>query len=69
MKPVRGQAMFRLRCNFCPTSLSPARYARGRRYNREALEIQFKGKNIAEILDMTVDEALLFFDHFPESQT
>ncbi|GAI42561.1 unnamed protein product, partial [marine sediment metagenome] len=34
-------------------------------YNREALEIRFKGKNIAEILDMTVDEALVFFGHFP----
>ena len=34
-------------------------------YNREALEIRFKGKNIAEIMGMTVDEALAFFDHFP----
>jgi excinuclease ABC subunit A len=37
----------------------------GKRYNREALEIRFKGKNIAEVLDMTVEQALTFFKHFP----
>ncbi|MEJ2746292.1 MAG: ATP-binding cassette domain-containing protein, partial [bacterium] len=37
----------------------------GRRYNRETLEIRFKGKNIAEVLDMTVEEALLFFRNIP----
>jgi excinuclease ABC subunit A len=51
---------------FLPNVTVPCEICKGRRYNREALEIQFKGKNIAEILDMTVDEALLFFDHFPK---
>ena len=47
------------------TSRSPARSARATRYNREALEILFRGKNIADVLDMTVDEALEFFDGLP----
>jgi excinuclease ABC subunit A len=51
---------------FLPNVTVPCEVCKGKRYNREALEIQFKGKNIAEILDMTVDEALLFFDHFPK---
>jgi excinuclease ABC subunit A len=38
----------------------------GRRYNREALEIKFRGKNIAEVLNMTVDQALDFFENFPK---
>jgi excinuclease ABC subunit A len=38
----------------------------GKRYNREALEIRFKGKNIAEVLDMTVEQALAFFGNFPK---
>jgi excinuclease ABC subunit A len=51
---------------FLPNVTVSCEVCKGKRYNREALEIQFKGKNIAEILDMTVDEALLFFDHFPK---
>jgi len=37
----------------------------GQRYNREALEIKFRGKNIAEVLDLTVEQSLDFFEHFP----
>jgi excinuclease ABC subunit A len=44
----------------------PCEICKGKRYNREALEIYFKGKNIADILDMSVDEALTFFEHFPK---
>jgi excinuclease ABC subunit A len=51
---------------FLPNVTVPCEVCKGKRYNREALEIYFKGKNIAEILDMTVDEALLFFDHIPK---
>jgi excinuclease ABC subunit A len=50
---------------FLPNVTVPCEECKGKRYNREALEIHFKGKTIAEILDMTVDEALFFFDHFP----
>jgi len=39
---------------------------KGKRYNREALEIRFKDRNIAEVLDMTVEQALSFFEHFPK---
>jgi excinuclease ABC subunit A len=50
---------------FLPDVTVPCEVCKGKRYNREALEIHFKGKNIAEILDMTADEALAFFEHFP----
>ena len=50
---------------FLPDVTVPCEVCRGQRYNREALEIRFRGKNIAEVLDMTVDEALELFDRFP----
>jgi len=43
----------------------PCEVCRGRRYNREALEIRFKGKTIADVLDMTVEEAVEFFENIP----
>jgi len=49
-----------------PDVTVPCEICKGKRYNREALDIFFKGKNIADILDMTVDEALVFFQHFPK---
>ena len=64
-RPAAARASSRLRCSSCRTSPCPARSARAQRYNREALEIKFKGKNIAEVLDMTVAQALEFFEHFP----
>jgi excinuclease ABC subunit A len=51
---------------FLPDVTVPCEVCKGKRYNREALEIKFKGKNIAEVLDMTVSEALEFFYHFPK---
>ncbi|GAB4324878.1 MAG: excinuclease ABC subunit UvrA [Dehalococcoidia bacterium] len=50
---------------FLPDVTVPCEVCHGQRYNREALEIRFRGKNIAEVLDMTVSEALEFFDRFP----
>ena len=50
---------------FLPDVTVPCEVCHGQRYNREALEIRFRGKNIAEVLDMTVDEALELFDRFP----
>jgi len=44
----------------------PCDVCNGKRYNREALEIRFKGKNIADILDMSVAQAVSFFEHFPK---
>ena len=62
----QGAGYVQIEMQFLPNVTVPCEVCKGKRYNREALEIQFKGKNIAEILDMTVDEALLFFDHFPK---
>jgi excinuclease ABC subunit A len=50
---------------FLPDVTVPCEVCHGKRYNREALEILFRGKNIAEVLDMTVSEAVEFFDRFP----
>ncbi len=60
----QGAGHVQIEMQFLPDVTVPCEICKGRRYNREALEIRFKGKNIAEILDMTVDEALAFFEHF-----
>jgi excinuclease ABC subunit A len=51
---------------FLPDVTVACELCKGKRYNREALEIRFKGKNIAEVLDMSVKEALEFFQNFPK---
>jgi excinuclease ABC subunit A len=51
---------------FLPDVTVPCDVCQGKRYNREALEVHFKGKNIAEVLEMSVEEALAFFAHFPK---
>jgi excinuclease ABC subunit A len=61
----QGAGYVQIEMHFLPDVSVPCEICKGKRYNREALEIKFKGKNIAEILAMTVDEALEFFDHFP----
>jgi excinuclease ABC subunit A len=61
----QGAGYVQIEMQFLPNVTVPCEVCKGKRYNREALEIHFKGENIAEILDMTVEEALLFFDHFP----
>jgi len=50
---------------FLPDVTVPCEVCKGSRYNREALEIKFKGKNIAEVLDLTVEQGLEFFEHIP----
>jgi excinuclease ABC subunit A len=60
----QGAGYVQIEMQFLPSVTVPCEVCKGKRYNREALEIHFKGKNIAEILAMTVDEAVLFFDHF-----
>ena len=61
----RGEGFINIEMQFLPDVTVPCEVCRGKRYNREALEIRFKGKNIAEVLDMTVEQALAFFEHFP----
>ena len=50
--------------NFLPDIYVPCEICGGKRYNRETLEITYKGKNIADVLDMTVDEAVVFFENY-----
>ena len=52
--------------HFLPDIFVPCEVCKGRRYNRETLEVRYKGKNIADVLDMTVDEALDFFSALPK---
>lgn len=61
----QGAGYVQIQMQFLPDVTVPCEVCKGKRYNREALEIRFKGENIAEILDMTVDEALDFFVNFP----
>jgi len=62
----QGEGYIQIEMQFLPDVTVPCEVCKGRRYNREALEIYFKGKNIADILDMSVDEALTYFEHFPK---
>jgi len=61
----RGEGYIEIEMQFLPDVTVPCEVCQGQRYNREALEIRFKGKNIAEVLDMTVAQAVDFFEHFP----
>ncbi|MDP3879777.1 MAG: excinuclease ABC subunit UvrA, partial [Dehalococcoidales bacterium] len=60
-----GEGFIQIEMQFLPDVTVPCEVCQGKRYNREALEIRFKDKNIAEVLDMTVEQALSFFEHFP----
>jgi excinuclease ABC subunit A len=61
----RGDGIIRIEMQFLPDVYVPCEVCHGRRYNREALEIRYKGKSIADVLDMTVREALAFFHNIP----
>jgi len=61
----RGEGIIQIEMHFLPDVYVPCEVCKGKRYNREALEIKFKGKNISDVLDMTVDEALDFFERMP----
>ena len=65
----RGEGFIQIEMQFLPDVTVPCEVCQGKRYNREALEIRFKGKNIAEVLDMSVEQALAFFEHFPKVRT
>ncbi|HEX79010.1 MAG TPA: excinuclease ABC subunit UvrA [Dehalococcoidia bacterium] len=62
----RGDGYNQIEMQFLPDVTVPCEVCKGKRYNREVLEVKFKGKNIAEVLDMTVEQALEFFEHFPK---
>ncbi|MCL6522462.1 MAG: excinuclease ABC subunit UvrA [Firmicutes bacterium] len=61
----RGDGVLKIEMNFLPDVYVPCEVCKGRRYNRETLEIRYKGKSIADVLEMTVDEALDFFAAIP----
>jgi excinuclease ABC subunit A len=61
----KGEGIVRIEMHFLPDVYVPCEVCKGKRYNREALEIRYKGKNIAEVLDMTVEEAMYFFENVP----
>ena len=60
-----GDGLLKIEMHFLPDVYVPCEVCKGRRYNRETLEVKFKGKNIADILDMTVEEAYAFFENQP----
>jgi excinuclease ABC subunit A len=61
----KGEGIVKIEMNFLPDVYVPCEVCKGKRYNREALEIHYKGKNISEVLDMTVEEAMGFFANVP----
>ncbi len=61
----RGEGIIQIEMQFLPDVYVPCEVCKGRRYNREALEIHYKGKTISDVLDMTVEEALAFFEPIP----
>ncbi len=61
----RGNGYKTLEMNFLPDVLVPCEACHGKRYNRETLEVRFKGKSIADVLDMTINQAVEFFENMP----
>ncbi len=60
-----GDGIVKIEMHFLPDVYVPCEVCKGKRYNRETLEVRYKGKNIYEVLDMTVEEAVHFFEHLP----
>ena len=61
-----GDGLLKIEMHFLPDIFVPCEVCKGKRYNRETLEVRYKGKNIADVLDMTVDEGLEFFSALPK---
>ena len=61
-----GNGYKKIEMNFLPDVFAPCEACHGRRYNRETLEVRFKGKSIADVLDMTINAAVEFFAHVPQ---
>ena len=62
----QGDGLLKIEMHFLPDIYVPCEVCKGKRYNRETLEVRYKGKNIYEVLEMTVDEALPFFENLPK---
>ncbi|NMA67231.1 MAG: excinuclease ABC subunit UvrA [Clostridiaceae bacterium] len=63
-----GDGIIKIEMHFLPDVYVPCEVCKGKRYNRETLDVKYKGKNIADILNMTVEEALKFFENIPRIQ-
>ena len=61
-----GDGLLKIEMHFLPDIYVPCEVCKGKRYNRETLEVRYKGKSIYEVLEMTVDEALPFFENIPK---
>ncbi|MBQ2864939.1 MAG: excinuclease ABC subunit UvrA [Clostridia bacterium] len=61
-----GDGLVKIEMHFLPDIYVPCEVCKGKRYNRETLEVRYKGKNISEVLDMTVEEAMVFFENIPK---
>ncbi|MFD1707596.1 excinuclease ABC subunit UvrA [Siminovitchia sediminis] len=61
----RGDGIIKIEMHFLPDVYVPCEVCLGKRYNRETLEVKYKGKNIADVLDMTIEDALEFFENIP----
>jgi excinuclease ABC subunit A len=61
----RGDGIIKLEMQFLPDVYVPCEVCKGKRYNKETLEVTYKDKNISDVLSMTVDEALVFFENIP----
>ncbi|NLC33405.1 MAG: excinuclease ABC subunit UvrA [Clostridiales bacterium] len=64
-----GDGLIKIEMHFLADIYVPCEVCHGKRYNRETLEVRFRGKNIADVLDMTVEEALRFFENHPRIKT
>jgi excinuclease ABC subunit A len=62
----RGDGIIKIEMHFLPDVYVPCEVCHGKRYNRETLDVRYKGKNISEILDMTVEEAVVYFENHPK---
>ena len=62
----RGDGIIKIEMHFLPDVYVPCEVCHGKRYNRETLEVKYKGKNISDILDMTVEAAVEFFENIPK---
>ncbi|MDQ8733995.1 excinuclease ABC subunit UvrA [Paenibacillus sp. LHD-38] len=61
----RGDGIIKIEMHFLPDVYVPCEICKGKRYNRETLEVKYKGKNIAEVLDMTIEDGCAFFENIP----
>lgn len=61
----RGDGIIKIEMHFLPDVYVPCEVCHGKRYNRETLEVKYKGKNISDVLDMTIEDALEFFENIP----